>query len=466
MTTSVFRPRCKAQLSITLDDRRVDNTDKDAAQRKARRSVLVEVTPKSANVSLNGYHEGATWNMEFDARSLPFDPDQVTSVAAWIYMWDSGGDDTVEWATPDKLMLEGITDDADGVLIGDSNMVKLVGRDYTSVLDLEWNPKDNVEVGDALDVVVQRIADKAAPVGTRARFTVKWEADEDPPRSGGLHRSTKKKGLWIKQGKTYWEVIYDLVTQHGFIVYVRGRDIVVTDPKTQTAQSLATAPRLAYGVHLTRLRVKRKFARERVPQVVLVAWDPDTGQEIQVEYPEKRNVIVDGLAVKKDERMYFPAPKGIIDRDTLKRYARMRFYHLGRGESTYDIETAMLSVEAGAPSNDQLATASATVDLLRLRTGDPIGIKFDPFNREHLRKLTTEMRVAHLEALGYAPSIAEFVAANVEQLTQYTQPYYSNKLKFDYDEDEGITIAVTAVNFASQLREIHYADASDAGRPQ
>lgn len=449
---SIIHPRCAATLSVVFDQRRTGITSKP---------LLIEVRPRNASVSVNGYHEADTWNMEVDSQLFPFDPDSVASVAARIYMWNSRGDDSpgYNWAVDKNLMTVGLTDDVKGVLVTEDGNVKLTGRDYTAVLlDKIWEPKNKVPSGKPLDETVQGIADAAAPAGTTARFGVEWRAKEPPPVSGGLMRSTKKKGQWVKPGKTYWDVIYDLVVAHGFIVYVTstttmGATIVITDPQTQTQESLASAPRIVYGRNLSSLEVTRKLSgNEKVPQIVIVAWDPKTRKEIKVTYPEKRNTIVDGFAVKKDDQMFFPAPRGVVDRDALLRYARVRFYHLGRTETEYKIGTKFMEVDSPA----------GEVDLLRLRSGAAIGVQFDPFDRRHLRTMTVAQRVDYIVGMGYQPRIAQFIADNIEGLTQFEQPYYLNKAKFDFDEDDGVDVEMECVNFADQVREDALAALTDA----
>ncbi len=60
--------------------------------------------------------------------------------------------------------------------------------------------------------------------------------------------------------------------------------------------------------------------------------------------------------------------------------------------------------------------------------------------------------------------MAQFVALNIDKLTQYQQPYYLGTAKFDYDIDNGMEIEITAYNFASQHREVHFADGPNRPR--
>jgi hypothetical protein len=455
MTRSGFKPRCKAQVEVVFDGRGGKNSP----------PFNLEIEPRGANVGLNGFYEADTWNMEFDARLLPFDPDQLAYCAINIFMWDDVNR-PFEWATSSNKMIEGLVDDVDSAIVGEDNVVKLTGRDYLALLaDSEWDPKTKIPPGKSLVDTIQDIADAAAPKGTRARFEVVWKGEDDPPLVGALHRSTKKKGGFaVKPGKNYWDTIWDLCIAHAYVVHVEGRKIIISEPVTQTKQTLQDSPTLIYGKSLVDLQVKRKFGHQAVPQIVLTAYDPNTGKEIRVMYPEKRNIVVQAnadkhardatgipLAVKKDDQMFFPAPYGIVDPKALKRYARMQFYHLGRGETTYAAATRHLAVPSTTMDGNE-------VNLLQKRPGNAIGIKFDPFNKEHLRALEPGQRVDFIVSLGYQLQVATFVANNFDRMDLFKQFYYYNRGDISYGAEDGIELKIEATNFASEVREVNFAE--------
>jgi hypothetical protein len=426
-----------------------------------------EIDVREASVGLNGYYEADTFQMEFNQRDLPFDPDQVAYAAARIYMWDSQKNLEVgEWAVESNEMIRGLVDDIEVTMIGEDHVVRFTGRDYTAILaDSEWDPKDKIPSGKPLDEIVQDLADQAAPKGTKARFLVVWNGLDDPPIVGSLARSTKKKGLWVKPGKNYWDVIWDVCLQHAYTARVEGSTIIIEEPKTQTKQRLEDAPRLIYGHTLTKLEIKRKFSRETIPQIVLVAYD-DNGKRIEVKYPEKRNSEVKAnaqknppkdalgipLTVKKDEQMFFPAPEGVIDKKALERYARFRFYHMGRGETIYSMATRhLLITDAKNPQRE--------INVLQLRPGDAIGVHFDPFNQTILRGMPeVGQRADYIRSLGYRSEVATFIANNVDRMDLFKQDYYYNRADITYNNEDGIEIEIEAVNFAGEVQAIQWAD--------
>jgi hypothetical protein len=429
---ATWYPRCHALLSVVLDGRGGADTE----------PLLVETTPISARVCRNGYHDADTWSLEFDARAMPFDPDLLRSAAAFIYMFAAEGmEDRREWAVPDHEMVRGLADDASISLSDDGQVLSMEGRDYTGLLlDAEWDPRDRIPAGQPLDVTIQAIADAAAPPGARARFEVAFLGEGTPPIVGAAHRSTKKKGLWVKPGKSHWDVIYEMAISHGAIAYVQGEQIIVTDPNTQTELSLQRAPQLVYGRNLDSLDVSRHLTKERVPQIKMVAYDPRSGERVEVLFPERGEKVTDGLGSKKDEILVLPAPKGIGDRDTLRRIARARHANLGRSEASYRAETCNLDSLDGQ-------------DLLRLQAGSPVSIGFDPFNLEQMRSLTLAQREAHLRELGYSSKLAAFVAERYERLDQFRQPYYTTQAEYSWSIDDGISISIEAKNYAYEARE-------------
>lgn len=451
---SIFYPRAGAQLTIAFDARGGQN----------KIFTIDHVRVKSAKVSRNGYHEADTWSLQFDSRILPLDPEGIASMAVRIYMWDSGGDDNKEWQIDDNEMIIGLAD-VDTLKIGNDERLSCNGRDYTAVLDAEWDSKIHVPAGVTLDKAVQFVADKAAPPGSTTRFSVVWNASIDPVNSGGAARSTKKKGLWIKPGKTTWDVIYDLVIQHGFIVFIRGTKIIISDPRTQTAQSLAQAPRFTHGRDLLSFEMERKLAKERVPQIKLVYWDVKQKKTFEVLYPTHGQKITTGLGVKKNEVETVPAPVYCHDRDSALRFAKMRWELLSRSETTYKIETRHLKIpgetSSSVPETGQEFRDTTEFDLLKLREGDAIGVKFDPFLGDQMRSMDFSQRVGFLESLGYPPSLCAFIATNIERINQFRQPYYTRRADFDFDQRDGLKIEIEAVNFAFERREIAFADSFD-----
>ncbi len=433
---AVFYPRCHAHLNVVFDGRGGPDTP----------PLLVDTVPQSAFVGRNGYHDADTFSLEFDARLLPFDPDLIRQMAVAIYMFAAEGeDDRREWAVPEHEMILGLVDVPTLNLSKDGQRFSVEGRDYTALLlDQEWDPRNRIPSGRPLDTVVKEIADEAAPAGARLRFNVLFDSNEvfTPPIVGASRRGTKKKGLWVEPGKTVWDVIYELCLAEGFVVYVRGEDIIISDPRTQTRKSLGDAPRLIYGRELQSLEVSRRMGKERVPQIEVVSCDNKTGRTLRAKYPEKHETPKTGVGVKKDETERMVVDGSIRDLDALKRIARTEWEHRARAEAAYKYSTIALTT-----MDDRQH------DLLRLDAGSPLYLQFDPFNSEQMRALNGAQRIEHLLALGYSSRLSAFVADYYERLDQFRQPYYQRTADFSY-QSGALTISGETVNYAYAPREL------------
>jgi hypothetical protein len=425
---TLYQPRCRALLSVIFDGRGGEDS----------KSLAITVIPKSASVELNGYNEADTWSLSFDARLLPFDPDIIRSMAVRIYMYGADNlDDQRRWATPEHEMIVGLADDAE-LDLRDGQTFNCNGRDYTALmLDPEWNPKDKVPYGIPLDQAVQKIVNDRVTAGGKQVLRVVFESDETPPIAGAALRRGGRRS--VQPGKSVWDVIYDLCLRHGFLVFVRGEDIIITEPRIQNATSLARARRVAYGRNLRSLRASRKFAKERVPQVIVTGYDPKSGKVIEERYPAKSTAPTTAIGTDKDERKRYTL-RGVTDRATLRRAARTRHENLARTEAEYSLETRHMEDLEG-------------LDMLRLRAGDPIMIAFDAFNAEQMRQLSIEQRREHLISLGYSGQVAGFVAAHFDRLNQFRQPYYTESAKFDISDDDGLVVSADVGNYAFVPRE-------------
>lgn len=451
MTVTSYYPRCHAHLNVVLDGRGASDT----------RPLLVDTTPRAATVNRSGYAEADTWSLEFDARQLPFDPDLIRSMAVAIYMFNaSSADDRREWAVPAYEMILGLCDEPELEISKDGQRVSMSGRDYTALLlDQEWDPRHRVPSGRPLDVTVQQMADLAAPPEARLRFDVEFVSNEmsSAPVVGASRRGTKKKGLWVEPGKSYWDVIYELAINEGFIAFVRGEKIIITDPRTQTEQSLAEAPRVAHGRDLSSLSVKRRLGKERVPQIEVVTRDHRTGKALRVRYPETHEAPRSPVASSasktargallfkktgiKDEIQRIVVRKGVRDLDTLKRIAKTRYENMARAEATYRFETRALEDQNG-------------FDLLRLDAGTPVYVRFDPFNGEQMRALGPAQRAEHIRGQGYSDELAQFLSDHYERLDQFRQPHYIRSVEYNWSNTDGISIAAEAVNYSYSPREL------------
>lgn len=466
---SVFYPACRASMTVLFDS--FGQAEFDAKGNPVQGPLLIpSIVPKSANVHSNSYKEADTWELVFDAKLLPFSPELIRSIGVdiWMFSLSSLDEDPKPYLTQKKVLVSGLADEANLHTGGDSREFRISGRDYTGLLiDRDWDPRTKIPVGRDLVSTVQTIVDYAVNK-TQGGLTlyVVWESAADIPIVGHVGKSvtSKKKqgaatparpgatgptktGISVKADSKCWDVIYKLCLSYGFIVFVKGRDVVISDPQSQTVLSTDKAKKVAYGADLEELNIDRKLGREKVPQIKVVSYDFRTHKPISAVFPAAKDKTPTSVGTKKDE-VQTHVINGVSDLTQLKRIAELRYNSLSRHEATLKFKTKNLT-SLERPNQPKPGMA----DLLELRAGDPIVIGFDPFNDEEMRMMTGQERRDHLQALGYTQNVANIVAQEYDKLNRMERPFYTKEANFVWDHKEGISIDVEAVNYVSVERD-------------
>lgn len=433
--TTVFYPKCRATLSVVFDGFGGGDSE----------PMIIQVIPRKCQVYLNGYKEADTWELEFDAVFLPFDPGIIRSVAVEIYLFDSKSTDAdvSTFATAENRLVTGLADNAEMVVGKEGRSVKMDGRDYTGLLaDRQWDPKVKVPSGKPLTDVIQKLVNEgvgAAKHGGQT-LTVVWASDDPIPVVGVTATKTKKNGTPVKDGSNFWDVIYRTCLREGKIVFVRGWEVVISDPQTLTLQSAAQAAKVAYGRNLSQLKISRKLGKEKVPRIKVISYSPNEKKQITAIFPEGKEPTTTGIGTEKDEERLFVV-RGITSKAALKKYAEAMYNNLARAEATVSFSTRSL-----------LDLSEKQVNLLRLRAGAPVVVAFDPFNMEVITKMTAEQRFTYLVDLGYTRAVAATVADAYYHIAAW-RILYTQEVSVQWSHEEGITIDVQAMNFVSPERD-------------
>lgn len=511
MSPGVFYPQCRAILSAVFDG--FGGPDSDP--------TIVRVLPRSANVHCNGYKEADTFELTFDANFLPFSPELIRSLGVEIYLFNTRGlgDDPEQYATKDNMLVAGLADNVHLTLDNGGRTFICSGRDYTALLlDRTWDQKNKVPVGKDLVTTVQQLVTAAIqrmptrpklakpsltppaaapprlgvftlpqpvlpPVPATAKLTVVFEADTDIPVVGRIGATVPNKkaknpvnpsqapktvpkghskhGMTHKEGSSYWDVIYKLCLSYGYIVFVRGWEVVIAQPQTLTVRNQNKVRRVAYGYDLSSLEVERKLGKERVPQVIVTCFDPITRKPIKGVYPVKKDPVSTGIGTKKDES-HIMTVHGISDPAQLKRIAETAYNNLARAEGKVRFKTKDL---ASLPAPGAPLPSGYDADLLRLRAGDPIAISWDPYHDAEMRKLDTSGRYAYMLQLGYPASIAQLVAQEYGKIVQFDRPFYVREVNFEFSKDSGVTVDCEALNFIAVERDDLAAKAAGVAAP-
>lgn len=440
--------------------------------------TLTDILPATYNVHLNSYKEADTFEVTLDALQFPFAPELLRSAEVQIYAYEAeDGTDNPDWQNEDNLLIVGLVDDATLSQGEDGGMVSLSGRDYTCLLlDRDWRPTDDKRTGQKasgsngripsgllLDVCVQTLVDEATNADEVGRtLTVKLiDADVNPTtgkvaksvthkkvttKTGGGRSSKKKRGIPVKADQKYWDVIYKLCMSYGFIVFVKGFEVIITKPHVQQAMALDAPHRVAYGRNLTSLSNNRKLSRIAVPQICVRSSSDKDGQIREARFPDKKDVVKTGVGTVKDEFKVFTVGD-IYDVNQLKEIARTTYYTLARGEGSIEFSTAHM-----ADLPDDLG---AVRQMLALRPGDPVVVSWDAFRAEIMldKNISLEEKVAFVQGLGYSYAVAQLVAKHYGELDYFRGPFYTKEVNITWDKESGLEFAVVAMNFVNVKRD-------------
>lgn len=497
-TPTLFYPRCRACFSVAFDGY-------DDDELGGKNSPLTGwVIPTEARIHRNGYEQADSWECTFDYLDFPFDPQQVRAGAIELYIFDAGGvfsdSDVVSrqytlspgsirgadamslanrdvrgeksaFVGKDKPQICGQFDDHNVEFSEGGRWVTLRGQDYTDLLiRKQWPPaKGNrarrIPTGDRIDVWAKKILTEVDPAGT---LSVVVKDIGDLPTVGKGEVAGHRRGIPIQQGTTYWDVFIKVAERCGVICYIDGLDLVITRPKSLDDVRSPDVIQMAWGKNIQHLSMTRHFGKERVPRVVLKAWDDKNGQMVVIEEPEgsakKKEAVlskhpskktkdvqkIKAVTAKVSARPNKPKTKnisltdeyviktvyGVTNPEILRQMARNYRRLVGRGERRIIVKTRDLCDLAGN-------------QILNLVSGDAVNVSWKDFNMEAMQSpgLTTERRAAMIESRGYQPSVAMMIAKNYERLLGNQPPLRVRECSIDYSADKGVDIEMELLDY-------------------
>lgn len=449
----VFYPQCLCDLGIVFEN-----------FGDPKSPIGVPVIPKTASVFINSYKEADTFSVTFDAARLPVVPELIKAGSLSIYMFQTRGigqqpERTVageDWFGYVPPTIQGIFDEASMDFSEDGRWVSIDGKDYTSLfLAKQWgspvkaSKKKNiprgmrnkrVPSGLPLDRVLQQIIDE---VESAEVMTLRVEPDEllaDMPIVGRAEGRCTKRGLPVKDKDNYWDVMYDLAVRYGFILFVRGLDVVLTRPRNYL-EGKSNVRKMAWGRNLTALRMKRKIGREQVPVIEVRSYDETRRQVLKGKYPKNPKAKpVTGLGTIHDEvRVYHVL--GVRSVKTLEQIAENAYNLLARSEQSIEIETRDLTDLEGN-------------DILDLAAGDAVSISLEPYTTDLLEGKTVDQRYVALVELGYDRTVARTIASSFEKLDIFRRPFRLREANLEWTEGDGLDISITLQNYVNITGEL------------
>ena len=478
---SLWYPRARATLDVILDGFTSDLGSQDTP-------LHVTFYPKTAKIHSNSYHMPDAWEMTFDARDCPFDPALIRLAMVQLSIYDAGGVDDPPAgpgdAEPDII---GLFDDDSMELSGDGRWITVQGQDLTTLFSgKQWPPMPGgrarrIPTGKRLDLfvndLVQEVTQSAEHPNAHAMGVVFGDGVSavDMPTIGKDQPAGHGRGIPVKQGTTYWDVIYGTVTRHGYICYVRGWNIVIAKPKNLSDYRNADIAQMAWGNNIEYITLQRKLGKQNVPTIIVVAYDENGQHSKRVPFPDpklsskiakdlpstphnkltstekhtikgttaqkvvhhKGAIQPKATVVKKDEEFMIVPVHGIWDDKALLRAAESLHTLIGRGERRIIVKTHDLQDINGKP-------------LLNLSSGDAAEIFWQDFDFQTMPAMSTEQRVQYLKGRGYQDEVAQTLSLAYDKLhNKLNPPMRIRELTKTFDNQGGLDFEMELVDFAT-----------------
>lgn len=489
--SKIFHPDSRVTLGVVLESIVDDN-----------RPFVFPVRATELSIFRNPYIEADTFTVTFNATHLPLTPETIRAVSVELYLFNkeslgaqpesvTKGDDTdlFLYGPEIKPAIVGLGDTVDEDYDEDGRFITITGRDYTALfLDEDWNAGYRLRYKGRLDKAIQKLADDVP--GSCGIMTVRVEiGQESVGQSVLIHRGYKdyliglpdaaerflddalpvvgrnegranRKGLTFPNKANYWEVMSTLAVRYGYIIFVKGTDIILTTPKTYIAGKSAVVA-MAWGRNLHDIHISRKIGKERVPTIEVRSWDEAKQQTVKGQYPPDGEVRTNLAAVsvlnckgeaksvslpsgkrkkgknanalggeKNEVQVYVVA--GVTSQKQLNQIAESAHQQIGRAEQTVQFSTSDLVDLDDKP-------------ILDISSGDAVAVKFEPFNADIIR----ERLEPELVRRGYTEDEAAKLAAATDLMNAIREPVRVDEATIDFDQEDGITITIAARNYVN-----------------
>lgn len=437
----IYHPDARVTLGVVLES--INDDD---------RPFAFPVRPSEITVFRNGYNEADTFSVSFSASHLPLTPELIRAASVEIYLFNkrnlieqpetaTKGEDADLFVAGGEVKpaIVGLVDDASMDYSDTGRMVNLVGRDYTALfLDQDWDARFRVQYKGRLDTVIQRLADDVP--GSNGIINVRVEPQSllaSMPEVGRHESRANRKGFTFPNKANFWEVMSSTAVRYGFIIFVKGTDIILTTPRVYIEGKTGVLS-MAWGKNLHDIHLSRKLGRERVPVIECISWDESKQQTVKGRSSTKKKSDkrspgenANSLGTVKDEIEQYVIP-GITSSEQLASIAEQVRQQKGRAEMQAQISTSDLEDLQG----DQIFDISS---------GDAMQIKFEPFNSD----MTIERLESELVKRGYEPDIAAKLSKATEEINELRQPMRVDNATIDFNLTDGITITASLRQFVN-----------------
>jgi hypothetical protein len=427
----LYRPRMALRLTVPLP------------QGGAFQPITFDVPVVRARLESNDHNRADTLSVTLDWVDTGVDPRWISGATCEFYLGPAT--DAGQWQPSEKdLRFVGRLVKPARKGKGDTLSVECEFHDYTSFFLVAKPVATSAIPGysDRLDEAWAKLCVSVPGAGELADNLDMQGFDEWPVLGAGVAARFKKRGSLQTEPKVdAWAVWQQAVGQLGLITYfLLDRCIVTTAEDYYTG---ADPPRIVWGLNLLDFTEERN--NDRVQKgVILQSYDPIGGRTLESIYPPETDARIQALVPKKGSVSARPRKKppkvdlrkeydvfqyaGVTDQATLDAVAQRVYAE----RSKQELEGTVVTKDMDA------ATASgATFDLLDLRSGDTIEIRFlDTRDAEFVALFSSVGdRVTYLVGLGYTEPVAQIIATNVSSLSSKSSQFYCKTVTTSVDSE-------------------------------
>jgi hypothetical protein len=355
-------------------------------------------------------------------------------------------------ANASNTMFIGFADEEGIRFDEESRVVRLEGRDFTSLLIDEKYREGPLELSRPLDAILTELLGQ---LKATTKIVLDNRVVGELPNLGQIapdfnELGTKKN---TKRNESYWDVIQDIVTRAGLIAYIELDRLVLSKPRV--LYDAKQAKRMIYGKNLKNLEFKRKIGRMKNFNIVVRSLLVETKEVIETIIPEEGTDEWSKATGIPQKRVQIPQINADGSKGESKDAPFLSFRvanvnskaHLTEvGQKVYE-EIGRQQLEGTLMTQEMRAVDGRNVcfDLLKLRNGTPISVEIDQGDMRGLTRIkSTGDRVKFLVTRCYSPKVAQVLA---ETLGRFPMIFYTKSVKFTIDQETGFKMDIDFINF-------------------
>lgn len=508
---SIYFPQGLMSLRVILED------FQQSSDARAQKVYNWTVKCRRLRASLNSYKEADTFEADIDYKNFPFDPRIVRACGVSIFMEDNeqlfdlerGRKLDTLVANRDNIIFQGFADTDRIQLSSDSRLVRLEGRDFTSLLiDREYFG-DTIDTSQPLDKIIRALLDQLPQtkfdIGQPGQgLIIENQTGEVLPTLADLNGSKDSLAGQknARKKRSYWDHIQELVENSGLIAYVAIDKLVITKPRNLYNRNEAKI--FIYGRNLSSLEFSRKLGRQKGFNVRVVSLNIEKKELVEAKIPEeateewcrsigvKREPILlpvlkahgsssakstatgvkeaeannltppNNIAGAQTEVENEPAPyftfrvKDVANKDHLVTIGEKLFEELGRQQIEGKLSTKemLVATKTKAPFNAMKFRVGTPIEVT-IDQGDVAGVQaivhekviVAPKDAEQAQK-QLESKQKRLAAFLRQRGYDPVIADAMSiSLTKFDTPFYTKSVEFTLDQDQGFQMDIDFINF-------------------